>query len=95
MDHSFAAIDIPGHKFPMPSKDGVRRHDGSDFLQCLATQQFSCDGQAAPLVIGKQDALLEKLLFKDLVFDLQILDDFLLMPVDPAGEDEDQQLPRL
>jgi hypothetical protein len=36
-----------------------------------------------------------KLLFQNLVFDLQIHDDFLLMPVDPAGEDEEPQLPRL
>lgn len=30
-----------------------------------------------------------------LVFDPQVLKDFLLMPVDPAGEDQEQQLPRL
>ena len=30
-----------------------------------------------------------------LVFDPQVLEDFLLMPVDPAGEDQEQQLPRL
>jgi hypothetical protein len=79
----------------MPTKDGVRGDDSGDLLQGLATQYFSFDGKAAPLVIGKQDAFLTELFFQYLVFDPEVLEDFLLMPVDPAGEDQEQQLPRL
>jgi len=32
---------------------------------------------------------------KHLVLGAQVLEDFLLMPVDPVGEDQEQQLPRL
>ena len=73
---------------------GVRCDDGSDFLQRLATQYLSFDGKAA-LVIGEQDAFLTELLFQHPVLGAQVLEDFLLMPVDPAGEDQEQQLPRL
>ena len=53
------------------------------------------DGKAAPLVIDKLEVFLAELLFKHLVLGAQVLEDFLLMPVDPVGEDQEQQLPRL
>jgi len=56
---------------------------------------FPFDGKAAPLVIGKQDASLAEFFFQPLVLGAQVFEDFLLMPVDPAGEDQEQQLPRL
>ena len=34
-------------------------------------------------------------LFQDLVFGAQVVDDFLLLAVHPAGEDDQQKLPRL
>jgi len=91
---ALAVIPPPGHQLPMPTKDGVRGDHGIDFLQRLATQYLSFDGQAAALVIGK-DAFLTELLFQHLVLGAQALQDFLLMPVDPAGQDQEQQLPRL
>ncbi len=62
----------------------VGAEDGSDFLQRFATHYLSFDGEAAPLVIGKQDALLTKLLFEYLVLGAQVFEDFLLKPVDPS-----------
>ena len=87
-------IPLPGHQLPLPTKDGVRGDDGIDFLQRLATQYLPFDAQAAALVIGK-DAFLTELFFQHLVLGAQALQDFLLMPVDPAGQDQEQQLPRL
>jgi hypothetical protein len=46
---------------------GVGRDDRGDFLQRFATQYLSFDGEAAPLVIGEQEALLTELLFEYLV----------------------------
>jgi hypothetical protein len=56
----------------------------------------SCATDPAPApVIGKQDASVAEVVFQHLVLGAQALEDFLLMPVDPAGEDQEQQLPRL
>jgi len=74
----------------MPSQDRVRGYDGRDFLQRLATQYLSFDGQAAPLVVIEKNALLAEFLFQHLVFGPHVLDDFLLMPVDPACQDQEQ-----
>jgi len=49
---AIAIVPFQGHQFAMPTKDGVRGDDGSDFLQGLATQYFPFDGKAAVLVIG-------------------------------------------
>jgi hypothetical protein len=83
---SLAVIPLSGHQFPMPAKDGVRSKDRGNFLQCLAAQYLPFDGEAAPLVVAKQDAFLAKLLFEHLVFGAQVFECVLLMTVDPAGQ---------
>jgi len=60
---AIAVIPLLGHQLPMPTKDGVGCHDGGDLLQGLATQYFSFDDKAAPLVIGKQDGFLTEFFF--------------------------------
>jgi hypothetical protein len=79
----------------MPTKDGIRADDDDDFLQHFATQYFPFHGEAASLVICEQDAFLTELLFEYLVLGSQIFENILLVSIDPAGEDEEQQLPRL
>jgi hypothetical protein len=47
------------------------------------------------LVVAEQDPTLAEFLFQDPVFGAQVVDDFLLLPVHPAGEDKQKQLPWL
>jgi hypothetical protein len=53
------------------------------------------DGEAAALVVVKKNAPLAELLLEDLVFRAQVIDDLLLLAIDPACQDEEQKLPRL
>ena len=47
------------------------------------------------MVVIEQNATLADLFPEDLVLGLQILVDLLLLSIDPAGEDNEQKLPRL
>ena len=61
----------------------------------MATEDFAFDRQAPPLVVAEQDPTLAEFLSEDLVFGAQVVDDFLLLPVHPAGEDDQKKLPGL
>jgi hypothetical protein len=50
--------------------------------------------EATPLVIGEPNALVAELLTQRAVFGLEILDDLELLPVDPTGENRQDEVPR-
>ena len=79
----------------MPAEDGVGGDDGGDGFQGFAAQHFAFDGQAAPLVIGQEDAFLAEFLLEDFDLGAEELDGGLLLVIDPAGEEGDQELPGL
>jgi hypothetical protein len=47
------------------------------------------------LIVVEQDTPLPDLFPKDLVLNPQVLDDLVLFTVNPSGEDQHQELPRL
>ena len=79
----------------MPAQDGVGREQGAKQFQLPAAEDFSLDGQSSPLIIAEQDPFPAELFFEYGVLGSQILDDFLLLAIDPTGKDHDEQLPRL
>jgi hypothetical protein len=85
-----AVIPFSGHQFSMPTKQSVEGYNRADFLECLAAQYLSFDGQAAPLVSSGQDAFLAKPLFQYLVFSPQVLDNMLLMAINATRDDEEE-----
>jgi len=85
---------LPGGEFPMLTKKGVGCRNRGDFLERLADQCLSLDGQAAPLIIT-EDASVAKLLLQPLVFSPQALDDILLTAVNPTRDHEEEQVPGL
>jgi hypothetical protein len=87
---STAAIPFSGHQFSMPTKKSFGSHNRADFLECLAAQNLSFDGKAAPLVISEQDAFLAKPLFQYRVFSPQVLDNILLMAINPTRDGEEE-----
>ncbi len=79
----------------MPAQERIRRDQGPDLFQQLPAQDLRLDCQSPALVVVEQDAFLAKLLLEHLVFGAEVLDDLLLLAVDPAGKDEEEQLPGL
>jgi hypothetical protein len=77
----------------MPSQDGVGGDNRRDMPQDLATKQLALRDQAAALVVGQADASFPDLLPQDAVFFLEVINDVLLVLVDPAGECCKQDMP--
>jgi len=53
------------------------------------------DRQASALVIIEEDSALADLFLEDLILGAKVLDDLLLLPIDPACQDDEEQLLRL
>jgi hypothetical protein len=77
----------------MPAEDRIGRNNGGNLQQYFAAQDFAFDGQATTLVIAEKNSLPAQLLFEDLILGDQVFDDLLLLPVEPAGQNNQQQLP--
>ncbi len=79
----------------MPAHDRVRRDDGCDALQSLATQDLSLHSESSALVVIEHDPLLANLLPKNLIFGAEIVNGSLLFAVHEASHDGEQQMPWL
>ncbi len=87
-----AAVVLPGDEESVPSQERLRRDDASHSAQRLQPKSSALHGQAAPLVIREAQSTATELLAQDAVLLLEVVDDVLLLPIDPAGEEEDEQL---
>ena len=79
----------------MPSKDRVRGKQRANLFEHLASKYLASGRQPPPLVIVQQYTFRTKFLFEDLILGPEVLDDLLLLAIDPAGEDHEVQLTRL
>ena len=79
----------------MPSQDRVRREQDADLGELFASQNLAFDGQSKSLVIGQQDSLLAELLFENGILGAKVLNRFMSLSIDPAGKNDQYQLPRL
>jgi hypothetical protein len=88
-------VPVPGNEFPMPSQDCFGSHDGDKLVEHFAPEDFTFDGEPPALVVVEQDALFAEILSKDPIFSQKVIDGLLLSTIDPPGEDQEQELPRL
>ena len=79
----------------MPTQDRVWREQRAEFFESFVARDLALDGQSSSLIIVEQSPLVAKLLLEHLVLGSQILDHLLLLTIDPAGEDDEAELPRL
>ena len=79
----------------MPTDDRVGRKQRVDFFEHLAVQELAFGRQSLPLVVLQQDAFLTGFLPEHLIFGTQVLDHELLLAIDPTGQNEGIELPRM
>ena len=79
----------------MPTQDRVRRKQRADLAEHFASEDLAFDSQSSALVVVEQDSLFAEFLSQHLVFGAEILDRSLLLLVDPASENQEEELPRL
>jgi hypothetical protein len=90
-----AIVPVCGHEFSMPAQDGFGSHDGGKLIEHLAAEDLAFDGKPASLVVVEEYSFLSELLPEYPILSEEVLDGVLLPAIDPAGEDEDQQVPWL
>jgi hypothetical protein len=69
----------------------VGRHDGRHLPQDSATKSLARRREASALVVGQPEAAPLQLLLEDVVLLDQVLDDLLLVAIDPSSEGHEQQ----
>ena len=82
-------------KAAMPPENRIRSHDGGQLLEHLPPEDLAFDGQAPPLLVAEQNSVLPELLSEDPILRQEVLDGVLFSAIDPAGEDQEQELPWL
>jgi hypothetical protein len=86
---------VLGDEFAMPAQDRVRSNDPGQLPEHLPPEDLAFDSQAPPLVVAEQDSLLPELLSEHAILGQDIFEGVLLSAIDPAGQDQEQQLPWL
>ena len=79
----------------MPAEDGIRSDDGGKLVEQLAAEDLAFDGEPTALAIVEESSFLSERLPEYVILSEEVLDDALLPAIDPASEDQEQQLPRL
>jgi len=77
----------------VPTQNRVGGYNGSQLRHRFAAQSLALDGQYPALVIGQDNPFAAHLLYQRLDLGVLELDDFLLLTVYPAGQDEEEELP--
>ena len=77
----------------MPAQDRIGGHDRRKLHQRPAPDGLSLGREDAPLIIGEEDALAAHSVHKRSDLRILKLDDLLLLTVDQAREDQEEQLP--
>src|SRR5262249_28322292 len=81
---------LPGDQLSVPAQDRVGGHDRRHPSQDPPTESLAFGGEASALVIGQAEAAARQLAPENPVLFDQVLDDLLLVAIDPSGEGHKQ-----
>jgi len=79
------------HEPSVPPKDGVGRHDTGDLVEALAPKELALHGQAPSLVVGQAETTASQLVAEDAVLLEQVVDGLLLVAIDQAREQQEDE----
>ena len=80
------AVVLVGDQEPVPAQDRIGCHDAGDVGETPPAEGLPFHGEPASLVVGEANALGAVCRAEDPVLLQQVLDDVLLLSIDPAGE---------
>ena len=90
-----AVIPFLGDQHPVPSQDRIRREQSTHFFESFSSKDPAFDRQSTALVVVQHDPLVAVRFLEHLVLGSQVFDHFLLLPIDPACQTDQIQLPGL
>ena len=79
----------------VPSKNGVRRDERSDFIKSTTANGLAANCESAALIVCQPQSLLPELLLEGPILLSEVLDDCILLLADPAGQGGHEDLPGL
>jgi len=91
---SSGTVVLPGDELTVPAQNRVRCHQSSEFVQHASAQYPTFRREASALVVGEPQPPLAQLLAEDPVLLLEVVDHRELATVDPAREEQEQELQR-
>ena len=89
----FRVVPLTSNELAVPGENRVGRDDSGDLLEDLSTEGLALYREPTAFIIGQPKSSATKLSLEDSVLLEQIVDDVLLVTVDPAGEGDQQELP--
>ncbi len=90
-----AVVPLPRNQLPVPGKYRVRGDDRRHLSQDFSTERLSFHREPSALLVGQAETLTAKLTLEDAVLLDEVIDDILLVAVDPAGDGDQKELPRV
>jgi hypothetical protein len=76
----------------VPAQDRFRRDDVGELVEHATAEGHAAHREPTPIVVGESQASLAKLLPEDSVLIKEVVEDPLLVAVQPAGEDDGQDV---
>jgi hypothetical protein len=73
----------------VPTQNRVWRYQRPDLGKHRATENLAFDSQTATLVVVEEDSAFADLFSENLVLGAKVFNHLLLLPIDPAGEDNE------
>jgi len=86
-----APIVLPGNQLPIPPENRLRGHKRRDLPQKLPPKALSPGRQPAALGVGQTEPLASQVVVEDTVFLPQVVDDLLLLAVNPACQGDQEK----
>ncbi len=83
------------HQFAVPLQQGVWADDRIEIPKALPTHRLGLLGKASSLRVGEEETAPTKLLSQHPVVRLQVFEHLGLLPLQPAGEHQEEELQQL
>ena len=80
-----------GDESPVPTQDGVRCHDAGDSREVTTAEDVAFHGETASLVVGQAQSSRTVHRAEDTVLLEQVVNDRLLVSIDPAREQQEEE----
>ena len=88
-----AAVVLAGNQLAMPAQQRIRRHQGVHLAENTSAQFPGLGGQAPALIICESRSLPSELLSEHTTLLLQVVDDQLLLMIEPARQGDHHEVP--
>jgi hypothetical protein len=78
----------------VPREDRIRRDERRNVSEKASPEHFASCGESSSLLVSKADAFVADVFSEDAVLSLEVFNGSKLVPIDIAGERDNEEVPR-